>query len=170
MNLNPNTYSVDQTKYASFVEKVSIRRIVFSLTVFVVVKAVFSFLITQFDKDFPRFLLLFIVGTVLLGALWWAHKSWVKTLRKFQDATFEISLTEISMSSPSPGTRSISFDQIAVIDKTPKGTVLVRGNSWTKLDYYRPKRSGTPLDSPDRIFIPRVTDDYEKLLERIKPQ
>lgn len=167
MGIDKETYLIDEKKYDDFVKVVSKKRTVFSLTVFVVVIAVFGFISTQIDHDFPIIFFALIVGLVFFGAFWWGQKFWIKTLLKFRDATIEITATKINLKSSFLDFRSIPLDQIAVIDKTSKGTVIVKGNFWNKIDYYRPKRGGGSLDYQDRIFIPRVTQNYERLIKKI---
>lgn len=168
--MKTETYSVDEKRFATFLKKVSKRRTIFSLTVIIVVIGMFVIIMPKIERNFPIFLFIIIVGIILFGALWLGQKNWTNTLLKFQDAKFEISQTEITLLSSSLTSRSIPFDQIAVIDKTFKGTVLVKGNSWTKINYYQPKKIGIPLESIDRIFIPSVTQNYEELIEKVKRQ
>jgi len=65
--------------------------------------------------------------------------------------------------------RTFSFSEIVVIDKRKFGTTIVKGNVWTKIDYYRPT---TPyqLDHPKLIFVPCITTNYPELIERLREQ
>lgn len=134
MKPDTDTYSVDETKYDDFVKNISKRRTILGLVVFSVVMGIFTFIFTKNNKDFPIVLFVIIVGIIFFGAFWWGQKIWTRTLFKFRDASFEISPTEINLTSSSLELRSIPLNKIAIIDKSSKGTVLVKGSFWTKID------------------------------------
>lgn len=166
--MKTETYTVDKSKYDNYVKSVNQRNLIVALTILGILIAVFVFLARMSNKVFFVIPFVLVVAVVFLGALRWGQHILTKTLLKFKDAVIEFSSTGVSLKGTSLKSRDIPFDKIAVIDTSLKGTVIVKGNFWTKVDYYRPKIGGVSLDFEDRIFIPRIIDDYEELIKKIK--
>lgn len=168
MTIEKETYPVLQDQFDSYAKEVAKRRRLVTSVIFVVVISLFSLISTRLDSEFPLIIYITVLGAIMLGAFLWGQKIWTKTLLKFKTATYELDNTEVQLKGEGFGIRSIQLDRLAVMDTTWKGTTLVEGNIWTKLDYYRPKKGSNSLDQKGRIFIPRVTLNYDVLLEKIK--
>jgi hypothetical protein len=65
-------------------------------------------------------------------------------------------------------TRAFKLEEIVVIHKKYAGAMVVKGNSWTKLNYIRPKRGNSyQLGGSNTIFIPTITTNYTDLIGKI---
>jgi len=137
------------------------------LIAFCIVMTYELFIIYNLDKDFP-FLVFLIATVIIFGTFYLGQKIWASTLNKFQNAVYELTSKTLTIKRDDIEPRKIKLSDIAVIHKTKKGTVLVAGNRWTKIDYYRPKISGNQIDLDDRIFVPSVTENYDELINKIK--
>jgi len=91
-------------------------------------------------------------------------------LRKLTDSEFILKEDFIIQMKQNQVERVFGFSEIAVIDKRKFGTTILKGNMWTKVDYYRPKRSPYQLDDPKLIFVPSITTNYSELIEIVKQQ
>src|SRR5690606_17534472 len=118
--------------------------------------------------NYVPFGVLIFATVIIFIALYFGHKKWTSTLKKFQNAIYKLSPKTLTIKRDDIKPREISLSDIVVFHKTQKGTVLVTGNGWTKFDYYRPKISGNSLDKDNQIFIPSVTDNYDELIREIK--
>ncbi|MFZ6052630.1 hypothetical protein [Halocola ammonii] len=168
MTPTEEVFQVDSRSFDRYLNLFMQRRAIIAWVLFTVILVLFSLVIIQLDSSFP--VLLFSIGTsfIFIISFVWSQKRLKKTLLKFRDANFSVDSEGIKMTGTLLKERKIPLEQIALVDQTSKGAIIVKGNFWSKVEYYRPKVSGSTLDSPDRIFIPRVTVKYENLVSRIK--
>jgi hypothetical protein len=105
---------------------------------------------------------------VLATAFLYGVKRWHDKLRELADNKFILTEDRIIRIKGNQIERAFFFSEIAVIDKKKFGTAILKGGIWTKIDYYRPKRSPHQLDDPKLIFVPIITTDYLELIEKLK--
>jgi hypothetical protein len=167
MTTDTKTYSIDKSSFDQYIRSTTKNWTITALIVLCIVLTFEAFIIYNLDTEFPFWVLLFATA-LIFGAIYLGQKMWTSTLKKFQNAVYELTPRSLIIKRDDIKPREIKLSDIVVFNKTKKGTVLVTGNGWTKLDYYRPKISGNSLDQDDRIFIPSVTDNYAELILEIK--
>lgn len=160
-----NTFMVNENEFDSYLKSVHKRRLISSSLIFVVIVSLMSTITHSNDSSFP---IIYFISILFFSALLYGLKLGEKTFEKFKNATYTITKDELILSSTKLGSRSIAFNQIAVIHKHYIGTTIVKGGLLTKLNYYRPKTPATSIDFEDRIFIPSMTTNYEELIGKIK--
>lgn len=159
-------YSVDSSKYDYYLKEMQKFRTIRFLIILIIVTTVIYFSYSR-SHHTPIWVLL-LTTVVLCGAYFRGQRRWTAELNKFKDAKYELTSDVVKMYRGMEPPRLIKLSDIIVLDKTKVGTLLIIGNRWTKFNYYRPKRSGEPIDSQDRIFIPSVTNGYKDLIKQIK--
>lgn len=167
MNTETKTYQIDSSQFESVLDLAVKKRTIKSSLIFIGVCAEFFFLTQQIDRDFPSVIIILSIGIIGSFALGYAISDFKKTLKKFEHATYKLTRDKLEMTL-NDEKRQIQFSEIATIDRQPFGTTVVKGKLLSKIDYYRPKNSGNRLDQKDVIFVPKSTNDYEELIEKIK--
>jgi hypothetical protein len=162
------TFSVIKNEFDFYVKSATKKRWITLSSIFFVVILFFAAYTKSLNPDFPTLFYVVFISLTMFGVLFWGQSIWAKTLSKFKTASYELNQKEIRFICDLIETKTFKLNEIAAIDTTWKGTVLVKGDIWAKIEYYRPKKSGNSLDSNSIIFIPRVTDNYDLLVEKIK--
>jgi hypothetical protein len=140
------------------------------ITCSIVVTIVLAMLSYNFYKQSPKgpWSLLFSVP-LIIGAFLFGVRRWHNKLRRLSGTEFLLTSYGITQTRLNQVERDISFSEMAVVDKKKFGTTILKGNGWTKIDYYRPKRP-YQLDDPRLIFVPSITTNYAELIEKLKQQ
>jgi hypothetical protein len=141
-----------------------------SITASILVVSVFSMLtFILIKQNAPDGLWSFLFSVpIIIGVFVFGVKSWNNKLRDLADTEFILTTTSLIQKSPKQTEKNFDFVEIAVLDKKKFGTTIIKGNWWTKIDYYRPKKSSYQLDDPKRIFIPSITTNYSELIDTLK--
>lgn len=105
---------------------------------------------------------------LMFGAFLLSIKLWNHRLGKIVNAEFRFTSESFVQEIDNNPARQFSFSEIAVVHKQKFGTMVVKGNRWTKINYFRPKKfSPYDIDSANIIFIPSITTNYLELVETI---
>lgn len=105
-----------------------------------------------------------VVISFLIGLKRWGDK-----FRDQADTSFIITtdgLVQITHQHPE---KNFKFSDIVIVKKKKFGTIIVRGNWLTKINYYRFGATTSYLfENPESIFIPNITKNYSELIEAIE--
>ena len=126
-------------------------------------------LLIVYNVTIIQFIFLFITIQVIGSlALYFGLQLGNSKFRQFSNGQYFVDNSTLKFVTPDDQIKQFQLDKIAVVHKTHSGTVLVKGDKWTKLNYIRPKRSGYQIDDPNVIFIPTITSNYTSLISVIK--
>ena len=160
-------YRVDGKQMDEYLKN---RFISVSITAFIIVVIVFSnltFIIIKLNAPDGLWSFLFSVPIIIVAFLFGVRR-WNNKLRDLADTEFILTTTRLTQKTPNQAEKNIDFLEIAVLDKKKFGTTIIKGNWWTKIDYYRPKKIPYQLDDPKLIFIPSITTNYSELIDNLK--
>lgn len=162
------TYHVDKNQIDNYIKSLDKRRTSVFVVVTLVVLSMQTFIAYNLDSDFP-FWVLIIATVVIAVAFYFSLRHANDTLRQFADGQFYIDNSVLKFITTNSLTRQFNLDEIAVIHKKYSGTIVVKGNGWTKFNYIRPKRTNSyQAGGLDVIFIPTITSNYTDLVDTIR--
>jgi hypothetical protein len=160
-------YKVDRKQMDEYLKN---RFISVSITASILVVIAFSMLtFILIKRNAPDGLWSFLFSVpIIISAFVFGLKRWNNKLRDLAETEFILTTTGLTQKTPHQAEKNFEFKEIAVLDKKKFGTTIIKGNWWTKIDYYRPKKSPYQLDDPKLIFIPSITTNYSELIETLK--
>jgi hypothetical protein len=161
-------FKIDEKSLDSYLKRSNTRK---TLVFFGIVLLCFSaqgFIAYHLDAHFPFWIfsiLLFIVAI----AFYFSLKLGNDKLKQLANGSFELSDSTLSFLSSGGERKEFKFSEIAIIHRQFSGTTLVRGTSWTKLNYFLPKRTSSyQIGAINVIFIPTITVNYKALIDAMK--
>jgi len=172
-------YQVDQNQINDYLISLEKRKNKVLLVAFVVLISVLLFSVISTDKllsFFPISMAFFSI--ILMSALYFAFvRMYAKQKLQIESlfiGKYELDETSLKFLAPAPLARDFRFDEVAVIHKRPYGTIIIKGDSWTRMNYLRvtwgmyKSRNPYQFDSDNVIFIPNITSNYIEMIESIK--
>jgi hypothetical protein len=133
----------------------------------IVIFCMFAFILIKINAPVGFWSFAFSIP-LMIGAFVLSNKLWNDRLKKIVNAEFRLTADSLVQEIENNQIKKFMFSEIAVVDKQKFGTTIVKGNRWTKIDYYRPKKfSPYQIDSENVIFIPSITTNYTELVETI---
>jgi hypothetical protein len=161
-------YQVDKDKMDDYIKSLDKRRtIVFGIVTLIVI-SIQTFIGYSIDNDFPFWVL--IIATIIISvAFYFGLKLANDKLKQLSSGQYFIDNTLLRFVGADSLTREFKLDEIAVVHRKYSGTLIVKGNGWTKFNYIRPKRTNSyQLGGLDIIFIPTITSNYPDLVDTVK--
>lgn len=161
-------YQVDKNQMDDYIKSLDKHRTTVFAIVTLVVLLLQTFIAFNLDRDFPFWV--FIIATVvILIAFYLGLRLANDKLKQLSNGQFFIDNSSLKLEGVDSLTREFKLDEIAVIHKKYSGTLIVKGNGWTKFNYIRPKRTNSyQIGGLNIIFIPTITSGYSDLVEIIK--
>ncbi len=161
------TFRIDKNLMDDYINSLDKRRTIVFVIATLVVLSIQAFIAYNIDSDFP-FWVLIVATAVIAVAFYFSLRLSNDTLRQLADGQFYIDNSVLKFVATDSLTRQFNLDQIAVIHKKYSGTIVVKGNGWTKFNYIRPKRTNFyQVGGLDVIFIPTITSNYSDLLDTV---
>jgi hypothetical protein len=167
MNNSLIKYKVDGKQIDKYLKKRSIYVSITSALIVLVVISNFTFILIKQNAPNGLWSFLFSIP-VIIGAFVYGTIRWNNKLRGLAETEFILTTTSLTQKIPNQAEKIFSFPEIAVLDKKKFGTTIIKGNWWTKIDYYRPKNIAYQVDDPKVIFIPSITTNYSELISILK--
>ena len=161
-------FHIDKDKIPPFIKMVTIRSAIIFTIVTLLLFSIVIFSTKNTDPDFPIWIF-FIIGLIILIAFCLGIYISNKKLHQFAEGKFNIENSILIFQFANEQITEINLNQIAVVHKYYSGTMIIKGNNWTKFFYLWPKRSGRfEVGGHNAIFIPVITSNYAELISEIK--
>jgi hypothetical protein len=160
-------YPVDTNGFADYIKSARRRRATTAIFLFIMLIASQVIIGVNLDDRGVHWVMLIAVA-LAAGAFYFGLNRWSGMLEKFAAANYKLTDTGIVLMINNVEERNFSYADISVVHASVIGTTIVKGSTFSKLNYIRPKKIPTSFDAPDRIFIPTVTIGYEMLISEIK--
>jgi hypothetical protein len=163
-----NKYQVDKDQMHDYLKSLDKRRTTVFVIVTLVVLSMQTFIAYNIDKDFPFWVI--IIATVVISvAFYFGLRLANDKLKQLSNGQYYIDNSLLKFEGSDSLKREFRLDEIAVIHKKYSGTLILKGNGWTKFNYIRPKRTNSyQLGGLDIIFVPTITTNYIDLVDAIK--
>lgn len=161
-------YQVDKDQMDDYIKSLDKRRTTVFVLVTLIVISIQTFIGYNLDNDFPFWVL--IIATIIISlAFYFGIRLANDKLKLLSNGRYFIDSSLLKFVGADSLTREFKLDEIAVVHKKYSGTLVVKGNGWTKFNYIRPKRTNSyQLGGLDIIFIPTITSDYHDLVDTVK--
>ncbi len=161
-------YQVDEFQVDEYLKKWNKRRLIIYVLVISVILPITS-LITYQETNTSTFLLyLLIMSVIIVVAFYFSLKYANSQIRQLTGGQYFIDDSIIKFQGSEKSDRKFNLDEIAVIHKRYSGTIIIKGNIWTKINYLRPKKSFYQVNHYNVIFIPTITTNYSELVNQVK--
>lgn len=160
-------YQVDKEQMDDYIKSFDKRRTTVFVIVTVAILSVQSFIAYNLDNDFP-FWLIVVVTVAISLAFYIGLRLANDRFKQLSNGQFFIDNSSLRFEGVDSLTRNFKLDEIAVIHTKYSGTMILKGNGWTKFNYIRPKRAAYQPGDQDVIFIPTITSNYNELVNAIK--
>lgn len=161
-------YQVDKNVMDDYIKSLDKRRTSIFVIVTLVVLSMQTFIAYNLDNDFPFWVI--IIATVIISVSFYIGLRLANDkLKQLSNGQYIIDHLTLKLEAGDSLTREFKLEEIAVIHKKYSGTLIVKGNGWTKFNYIRPKRTNSyQVGGLDIIFIPAITSNYADLVATIK--
>ena len=161
-------YQVDEILMDEYLKKWNKRRlIVYVLVISVILTLTLS--ITYQNSNSSTFLMyLLLMSVIIVVAFYFSLKYANSQIRQLTGGQYFIDDSLIRVQGTEKSDREFNLNEIAVIHKKYSGTIIIKGNIWTKINYLRPKKSFYQVNHYNVIFIPTITTNYIELVDRVK--
>jgi hypothetical protein len=161
-------YKVENNLMDDYLTSLDRRRTFVFAVVTLIVLSIQVFIVYNLDSYFP-FWIFIIVTAIIAIAFYFSLRLVNDKLKQLAGGQYFLNNSSVKFLTVDNLTREFNLDDIAVIDKKYSGTLIVKGNSWTKFNYIRPKRTNSyQIGELDIIFIPTITSNYAELVEKLK--
>lgn len=161
-------YQVDKNQMDDYIKSIDKRRTTAFIIVTLVVLILQSFIAYNLDRDFPLWVLI-IVTVIISAAFYIGLRLANDKLKQLSNGEYFIDNSLLKFEGAGSLTRVFKLEEVVVIHKKYSGTLVVKGNGWTKFNYIRPKRTNSyQVGGLDIIFIPTITSNYTDLVDTIK--
>lgn len=157
-------YKVDEKVFASYIQNIEKREIIKFLAIALLILFLQSIVFNQIPVWISM-----IIFCIVFAAFFWSLKVANALLKKMNKGQYYLSTTSITFQDGHHLIKGFDFEEIVIIHKKYTGTILVKGNAWTKFNYFRPKRTNTySIDAQSVIFIPKITSNYLELIQHVQ--
>lgn len=150
-----------------YLKKRFISKSITASIIFVIVYSMLTYISIKQDAPDGLWSFLFSVPIVIIAFVL-SIKRWNNKFRELSDTEFILTTTNLTQKTSNKKEKNFDLIEIIVVDKKKFGTTIIKGNWWTKIDYYRPKKTPYELDDANLIFIPSITPNYAELIDTIK--
>ena len=161
-------YQVDNDKMKNYIKSLDKHRIFVFVIVTLIILTMQFIIAYKLDNEFPFWLI--IIATVIISVAFYFGLNQVNDkLKQTSNGQYFIDHQTLKFETIDSLTREFKLEEIAVIHKKYSGTMIVKGNVWTKFNYFRPKKTSLyQIGGLDIIFIPTITSNYTDLVDNIK--
>ncbi len=161
------TYCVDKSLMEDYIKSLDKRRAIVFIIMILVAFLLQGFIAYNLDNDFP-FWVIIIAAVVIAVAFYFSLRLANDQLKQLSGGSFYLDKSILKFIAADNLIRQFNLDEIAVIHKKYSGTMVVKGNGWTKFNYIRPKKSAYQVMQHNVIFIPTITSNYVDLVDKIE--
>ncbi len=160
-------YQVDKNQIDSYIHNINKRRVIVFVILTLIIMTMQAFIAYNLHNSFP-FWLVIIIAVIISLAIYLGVRLANDKLKKLSNGKYFIDNRSLKFEDVEGLIREFDFAEIAIIHRKYSGTLIVKGNGLTRLNYFFPKRNNPyQAGEPNVILIPTITSNYAELINKI---